>query len=571
MGLDNILLIPGIGQMSFRDALSLLAPYSPRLAYNFIDPANSLFQGNTLTPVTSATNPIRVVVDQTQGAFSNPGSEIYTSPPNFSEASWGIIGTGISKSGQTITRTTNNGGVTRAGLVTGKVYSVSISYSKTNAISVFGVGDATGAIYYSSTAESGVLQGYFVAAATSLYLRIGDAADVVTVNSISVREIPGNHATASSDAKRPLFARYPATGRRNLLTNSGFLGAVSGSPGTAPTSWSRGGSPAGTQTYDPVKESIRIAVSSERLDNRQTLALLANTTYHFSCIANVFIGQSWNQMCHAISVPAGSTVTYQQDDDAATTNGNILIAERNDTILKITIAVSSTAGNATIGIGGGISIAGTSDIEYWQPQFEVGTARTTYQRVVTSADITEAGVRDVYASLFDGADDCLQVSGFDLSDTDEVTVIAGVRKLSDAALGCVVEFTANASSNNGAFYLFAPITNGVANAQFASRGTTAIGATVSGIAAPITLNLAGKGNISGDISRLTANGVTVTVTTDQGTGNYSNDTLNIGQRNNATLPLNGYVHYLFICGAIVPDAVLTRIYRGLGPRIGLTV
>jgi hypothetical protein len=210
---------------------------------------------------------------------------------------------------------------------------------------------------------------------------------------------------------------------------------------------------------------------------------------------------------------------------------------------------------------------------FWQPQARnLAPQPPTTKSVVTSADITEAGVRDVYASLYDGADDCLQVSGFDLSDTDKVTVIAGVRKVSDAASGTIAELSATISANNGAFQMRGP--NGAnPNYLFRSRGTTErVAISANSFSSPITNFLVGVGDISGDVCRLLINGTQVaTDTADQGTGNYANSTLNIGMRNNASLPFNGYIHYLFICGAIVPDSVLTQIYRGLGPRIGLTV
>jgi hypothetical protein len=42
-------------------------------------------------------------------------------------------------------------------------------------------------------------------------------------SNISVRELPGYHATQSTAAARPILARVPASGRRNILTNTDSL------------------------------------------------------------------------------------------------------------------------------------------------------------------------------------------------------------------------------------------------------------------------------------------------------------------------------------------------------------
>jgi len=212
-----------------------------------------------------------------------------------------------------------------------------------------------------------------------------------------------------------------------------------------------------------------------------------------------------------------------------------------------------------------------SSFTFYNAQFELGSTATPYQRVTTAADVTEAGVQSVFGAMFDGTDDCLQIAGLDLSNTDKVCVIAGVRKLSDAARGSICELTATIASNNGAFNLTAP--NAASDTfAFESKGTTLRDAVSSGHTAPITRHVSAIGDIAGDLSMITVNGVSVDNTGDQGSGNFSNSTLNIGGRNNAaSLPFNGHIHYLFICGAIPPDAVLTQIYRGLAPRIGISV
>jgi len=154
----------------------------------------------------------------------------------------------------------------------------------------------------------------------------------------------------------------------------------------------------------------------------------------------------------------------------------------------------------------------------------------------------------LYYLSFDGTDDGMATPSIDFTGTDKVTVWAGVRKLSDAAIGMIVELSASAGANNGVFYLAAAASAG-ANYQLLSKGTVLAAATLSGIAAPITNVLTGICAISGDLCTARVNGVATSVATDQGTGNYGNYPLYIGRRNNASLPFNGRIYQLIVRGA----------------------
>ena len=145
---------------------------------------------------------------------------------------------------------------------------------------------------------------------------------------------------------------------------------------------------------------------------------------------------------------------------------------------------------------------------------------------------------------FDGVDDFL-VTPTITPNIDKVQVFAGVRKLSDAEIGMVCEFSPNVNTNNGTFWLAAPIGNGVANYDFASKGTVGQSRTRAGFSAPITNVLTGIGDIGGDVSNLRVNGSDIGVTTaDQGTGNYLAYPLYIGRRGGTSLPFNGQLYSL---------------------------
>ena len=193
---------------------------------------------------------------------------------------------------------------------------------------------------------------------------------------------------------------------------------------------------------------------------------------------------------------------------------------------------------------------GVSGVYIWGADLRVtndGVGLPVYQRIAAATDYDTTGFP--YYLRFDGTDDSLATASVDFSATDKMSVFSGVRKLSDAARGMVVELGTGVSAS-GAFSLNAP--NSAANDisfRTAGTGTQAI-ATASGIAAPITRVLTGIGEIATDTCILRGNGVQIaTSPADQGAGNYINGALYIGRRASTSLPFNGRLYSLIVRGA----------------------
>ena len=193
---------------------------------------------------------------------------------------------------------------------------------------------------------------------------------------------------------------------------------------------------------------------------------------------------------------------------------------------------------------------------------------TSYQRVTTATNY------DASAGLpylkFDGVDDSLSTNSISFTSTDKMSVFAGVRKLSDAALGMLLETSAISDSNDGTIFVLAPGTVGTHSYAFRSKGTVSQNAQSGLIAtAPITNTLTGLGNISGDLATLRLNGAQVAQNTgDQGTGNYGNYPLFIGRRNNASLPFNGQLYSMVIVGKAVTAGELSSTETYVNQKTG---
>ena len=180
---------------------------------------------------------------------------------------------------------------------------------------------------------------------------------------------------------------------------------------------------------------------------------------------------------------------------------------------------------------------------------------------------------DCYYLSFDGTDDWLQSAAtINPGAVDKAQVFAGVRKLSDAAIGMIVEASANVNSNSGALALWNGGTAaGGASYRFASRGTsTAIVAPSGSYASPITNVLTGLADISGDSGILRINGVQDGVSaSDQGTGNYLTYTHFVGRRGGTSLPLNGRLYQIITrYGANLTAAQITQTEAWVNSRTG---
>lgn len=171
---------------------------------------------------------------------------------------------------------------------------------------------------------------------------------------------------------------------------------------------------------------------------------------------------------------------------------------------------------------------------------------------------------------FDGLDDFLVTGNVDFSSTDKIAVAAGVRKLSDAGAGVVCELSATGDSN-GIFNLYAPV-SASPSYSFRSKGTAGPVASSSGFPPPITSVISGMGSVSGDSVLLRVDGAQKAISNaDQGTGNFGNYPLYIGRRGGTSLPFNGRLYGLAICGGMDDIYKLKKIEQYLAKKTGVII
>jgi hypothetical protein len=175
-----------------------------------------------------------------------------------------------------------------------------------------------------------------------------------------------------------------------------------------------------------------------------------------------------------------------------------------------------------------------------------------------------------YYLSYDGINDSLATASFAWG-TDKATVVAGVRKLSDAARGAVVEHTASIDANNGGFHLTAP---NAASATFAfeSKGTTLTDAVASSVAAPTTRVLTGIGDIAGDSAIIRLDGSVIdTDTGDQGSGNYASAVNYFGARAGTSLFFNGREYSNVGINRLLTTQELDDLEAWTAGRTGITL
>jgi hypothetical protein len=190
------------------------------------------------------------------------------------------------------------------------------------------------------------------------------------------------------------------------------------------------------------------------------------------------------------------------------------------------------------------------------------------QPTATSRPTLKQDENGLYHLHFDGVDDSLySAASIDFTSTDKMTVFAGLHKASDTGVGTVVELSADASVNDGAFSYW---NNGAAPGADAAafRGSVVVSPTAA-LPAPDTKVVSLVGDIAADTALIRHNGVQVgSSVADQGTGNFGNYPLYIGRRNNASLPFNGRLYPLAIKGKALSAGEITTVEAFVKTKTG---
>lgn len=173
-------------------------------------------------------------------------------------------------------------------------------------------------------------------------------------------------------------------------------------------------------------------------------------------------------------------------------------------------------------------------------------------------------------AAFDGSDDWWQTAAINFTATDEMTLVVSLTKSSDAAIGAVIELSANPNTTAGAFSLLAPSSVGGNNFNYASRGATTLRGASVAAAAPVTAVITGNSDISAPLARIRRDGgAWAQATTDQGGGNYGNHAVYVGRRAGSSLPFNGRIYRLFVINRALTAIELAKVEAWAGEPAGI--
>lgn len=179
------------------------------------------------------------------------------------------------------------------------------------------------------------------------------------------------------------------------------------------------------------------------------------------------------------------------------------------------------------------------------------------------------------AARFDGMDDCLATASIDFTGTDAVTVVTSLRKNSDVSQAMLYELSASSNANTGTFRALAPATSGTNTITVGARGSGSLVATspISGLVAPVTFIHTMQQKISTPVLRHRVNGGAWTTSSNsQGTGNLSNNPLNIGSRGGGViLPYNGDIFRQCAIGRQLSDAETALVEAWANEPTGVTL
>ena len=495
------------------------------------DPSDlsTLFQDSLgTTPVTTADDPVGLMLDKRKGLVLGP--ELVTNGGfESSLTGWNDISSGdgtVAQADNSAVLTSGSGArgqITQSlSTVVGKSYRLRFNITQADAgSSLFEVGTASGAnnTLLIQSLSVGSYSYLFTAESSATFISPASAfgVDVTKISNISVRELPGNHATQATSAARPTY-QYGWDGvgplGPELVTNGGFA---------TDSDWVEG-------TYFSISGGVASKTSGSSTLT-QTISIVEGDVYQ--------INFGWASVAGTLSIELGGTSLPNVSSSGAFSY------------------IAQAGASGEIRFSGGGSTAGDLD----------------------NVSVKKLPVESrLHWLAFDGVDDYM-VTGAITPGVDKSQVFVGLLKTSSAT-DIVMETSVNAggTSNPGAFYVvagedaaarYSTLAGGDGGAASASR----IAKITTASSYPEKTVLTATSDIAGDLVRMAKNGVYGTDTTaDMGTGNFLAYPLNIGSRNQASLFLEGNIYGIILrFGANLTSAQIASTETYLATRTGVTL
>ena len=486
-------------------------------------------------PVTAVEQPVGLMLDKSKGLVL--GSELVTNGGFDTDTEW-VKGTGWTIDGGVATFTNPNfaSPITQNILTANKHYRLTftVSGASINVRPYFGT--YTGSQYYTA---AGTYTVNFQAGSEVAFGFQGVSGAAFSIDNISVRELPGNHAfnPSGNSANFPvLSARY------NLLTKTedfgdGVWNATSGNV----TVSSGKIIPNATSGNHYVSQGVATSGVTHTITVRAKqagytwLKLVAFDRYANFDLANGVVGANYSGVSRTISaVGDGSYIcTFTFTSTSAASNQGCII--KVGTADNASWDSANYSGNGVDGIQIYYADLRATNDALNQP---------AYQRVNTATDYDTVGFKPYLK--FNGTNQWLQTNSIDFTYGDKMFVCAGVRKLSDAA-GVVLETSANYNSNNGAILFYADTKFHIGEGGTAVDSSTYLSPITNVISCAI--NRAGT-TAQTTYTRLGINGVDdrASYVFADNAGNFGNYPLYIGARAGSSLWFNGRLYGMVVAG-----------------------
>lgn len=388
---------------------------------------------------------------------------------------------------------------------------------------------------------------------TSVFSFLRNAANTdLTIDSISVRELPGNHAYQTTTTSRPtLSARYNQLTKSQDFSDAAVWVTQSSGTGSAPVrTKDYAAAPDGSMTATLLQMALNGgSTASDRSGVAQTVSG-TTTGAGYGCAI-------WLKAASASSV--GKTVLLRH---MAGTNYLPCVLTAEWKAFGRVEAAGTTYGVVMLELRGASGGASDSvDMLVWGADLRPandGVGLPPYQRVVDANTYDTAGF-PLYLR-FDGVDDSLLTADIDFSTVSRAIAVSAIRKLSDASRGIVFELGGTGYSSPGSFNQ--EIMWFSANVSTSYSGATGNTTSTYPCIAPFSAVMSSAWNLSAPLQTFRVNGVLrSTSTAAVGGGMFQKAPLFIGRRNNASVPFNGRLYSLLIRSAATPDATIAKVER----------